>query len=268
MLRNAKNGTVVVDGAEMSYVSFGFGEKVLILLPGLSDGLATVKGKALLLAGYYRIFAKKYRVYAFSRKDCLPEGYSIRDMSDDQAKAMRQLGIEKASVIGESQGGMIAQYLAIDHPELIEKLIIAVSAPRINELTAACVNRWICFAKQGDHRKLMIDVAENTYSSKSLWKYRIIYPIIGFIGKPSDYGRFLINAEAILRFSAIDDLKNISCPALIIGGEEDKIVGIQASYEMHKNIANSDLIVYPGLGHGAFEEAKDFNRRVLDFLET
>ena len=50
-------------------------------------------------------------------------------MADDQAAAMQILGIDKASVLGVSQGGMIAQYLAIDHPGMVEKLILAVTAP-------------------------------------------------------------------------------------------------------------------------------------------
>ena len=53
-MRNTKNGQVSLGETEMSYVSFGHGEKVLAVLPGLSDGLATVRGKALLLAGPYR----------------------------------------------------------------------------------------------------------------------------------------------------------------------------------------------------------------------
>ena len=50
MVWNAKNGSVKLDKTEMSYVSFGYGKKVIIVLPGLSDGLTKVKGKALLLA--------------------------------------------------------------------------------------------------------------------------------------------------------------------------------------------------------------------------
>lgn len=264
---NAKNGTVILDFSEMAYVSFGYGDKPLILLPGLGDGLTTVKGKALLLAKPYKIFFEKYKVYVFSRKDDLPADYTIRDMAKDQAEALRKLGIKKASVLGVSQGGMIAQYLAIDHAELIEKLIIAVSAPRANEIIQNGVEKWISLANQGKHKQLMIDVTEKSYSQKYLKKYRKLYPIIGFVGRPSSYKRFLINANAILSFNALDDLKTISCPTLIIGGDEDKIVGIQASYEMHEHIEGSKLYVYSGLGHSAFEEAKDFNKRVLDFLE-
>ena len=50
-------------------------------------------------------------------------------------------------------------------------------------------------------------------------------------------------------------------------GEEDRIVGAAASRTLHEGIPGSELFVYPGLGHAAYEEAKDFNRRVLAFLE-
>ena len=106
---NSKNGAVPIDDTEMSYVSFGQGKKNLILLPGLSDGLMTVRGKAALLAKPYRAFFDKYTVYMFSRKDKLPEGCTIREMAADQARAMKTLGIKTASVMGVSQGGMIAQ---------------------------------------------------------------------------------------------------------------------------------------------------------------
>ena len=197
----------------------------------------------------------------------MPEGYTIREMAEDQVKAMQALGMEKAAVMGVSQGGMIAQCIAIDHPELVEKLIIAVSAPAVNEKIKACVEGWIDCVQQNDHKRLMIDTAEKSYSKAYLRKYRKYYPVIGQLGKPKDYTRFLRNAEAILAFDATQDLTKITCPTLIIGGEEDQIVGGEASYEMHRKIGTSNLFMYEGLGHAAYEEAKDFNERVLRFLK-
>ncbi|MBQ3403946.1 MAG: alpha/beta hydrolase [Oscillospiraceae bacterium] len=267
MLWNAKNGLIPLDGADMRYVRFGRGEKPLVLLPGLSDGLTTVKGKALLLAWPYRMFFDKYTVYIFSRKDELPEGCSIGDMAEDQAKAMIKLGIDKACVMGVSQGGMIAQHLAAEHAELVGKLVIAVSAPRVNPVIRESVGTWIELAKQGDHKRLMIDTAEKSYSPEHLKKYRKLYPVVGHIGKPSDYRRFLTNAEAILSFDNLARLKHIACPTLIIGGDEDKVVGIEASYELRDHIPGSELFIYRGLGHAVYEEAKDFNKRVFLFFE-
>ena len=188
-------------------------------------------------------------------------------MAADQARAMRSMGLGKAAVMGVSQGGMIAQYLAIDHPDLVEKLVIAVSAPRVNDRARDCVTRWISLAERGDHKGLMIDTAEKSYSPAYLKKYRKLYPFLGAVGRPASYERFLINARAILDFNAWDELGRIACPTLILAGGEDQIVGVQASYELRERIPGSELYVYPGLGHGAYEEAGDFNRRVFRFLE-
>ena len=268
MLWNAKNGEVSLGNTKMNYVSFGHGDRKLIILPGLSDGLATVKGKALMLAGPYAPFFHTFTVYMFSRKNEMPDGYTIRDMANDQAKAMELLGLGKVSVMGVSQGGMIAQYLAIDHPDVVEKLVLAVTAPRVNDRIRDCVSKWIGLAEQGDHKALMIDTAEKSYSAKYLEKCRKLYPIIGAIGRPPNYERFLINARAILGFDASNDLNRINCPTLIIGGEEDKIVGVKASCELKERITNSELYVYPALGHAAYEEASDFNQRVFRFAEA
>ena len=60
MGNNIKNGIVNLGDTDMYYVSFGKGEKKLIVLPGLSDGLATVKGKARLLVSPYKKYLKDY----------------------------------------------------------------------------------------------------------------------------------------------------------------------------------------------------------------
>lgn len=265
-MREIKNGTVNIGGTEMCYARFGEGEHVLVVLPGLGDGLATVQGKALMLAGPYKPILHQYTVYMFSRKNEMPAGYSIWDMAADQAAALHQLGIEKAAVMGVSQGGMIALALALDHADLVEKLVLAVSAPCVNPLIKERVEGWIGFAEAGDHKGLMIDTVEHSYSPERLKRLRRIYPVIGAVGKPKDYVRFLINARAILAFDASSRLSSVSCPTLILGGEADDIVGADASREMHERIPRSELYIWPGLGHAAYEEAKDFYARVFRFL--
>jgi pimeloyl-ACP methyl ester carboxylesterase len=267
MLWDAKDGSVLFDGVRMDYVRFGRGEKHLVILPGLSDGLASVKGKALLLAPPYRMFFEKYSVWMFSRRDPLRPGQTIRGMAADQAAAMRALGIDRAAVMGVSQGGMIAQLFAADQPEMTEALILAVTAPCVNDGIRACVENWIAMAGRGDHKSLMIDTAEKSYSEARLKTYRKLYPILGAVGRPKSYERFLANAQAILGFDARAELGKIACPTLILGGEEDRIVGAEASRELHEHIAGSELYIYPGLGHAAYEEAEDFNGRVYRFLE-
>ena len=264
---NMKNGCVTVGDTEMYYVSFGKGNKKLVALPGLSDGLATVKGKAMLLSPPYRKFLPDFTVYMFSRKNDMPDGYTIRDMAQDQVLAMRELGIDQTYLLGVSQGGMIAQYIAIDHPEMVKKLILAVTAPNANAVVVDAVSRWIDMASRGDHAALMLDTAEKMYSEAYLQKNRKALSLFAKFTKPSDYGRFLKNAYAILNFDSRDELSEIRCPTLIIAGSADHTVGSNAALELNRAIASSKIFVYEGLGHGVFEEAKDFYDRVLDFCK-
>ena len=260
-----KNGRVAIHQTDMYYMSFGQGSKNLVVLPGLSDGLTTVKGKALFLKAPYKRFLAEYTVYMFSRKNDMPEGYTIRQMAEDQALAMKELSISKAAVLGVSQGGMIAQYLAIDYPEMVEKLILAVTAPNANEVATDVVGAWIEMAKQGDHVRLMTDTAEKMYSKHYLEKNRKLFPLMARFTKPKSYERFFRNASAILGFDAREELPKIGCPTLIIAGEDDHTVGNEAPYVINRSIPGSELCIYQGLGHGAYEEAKDFYEKIYRF---
>lgn len=266
MFWKAKNGNIKIDDTDMDYITFGKGSKPLVMIPGLGDGLTTVKGMAVFMALTYHMYARDYKVYVFSRKNHLEKGYFTRDMARDQAEVMRKLGISNAMIVGVSQGGMIAQYLTIDAPDLVEKLVLVVTLSKQNEIVQEVIESWVKLAELGDHKSLMIDIAEKSYSEKYLKKYRMTYPIIGKIGKPKNYDRFLVQANACIQHNAYDELEKIKCPTLVIGGEEDKIVGVNASIEIADKIENSELYLYKGLGHALYEEAKDFNSRVQEFL--
>lgn len=268
MLWNAENRSVSIGDTPLYYVKFGKGKKVIVILPGLSDGITGVKGKALLLAPFYRLFFKEYTVYMFSRKDRISDGYSIRDMARDQAEAINEIGISKAMVIGVSEGGMIAQYLAIDYPQLVERLVLAVTASCVNPMIVEMLSEWEEKLEKNDHKGFMISTAEKSYSKKYLEKYKRIYPFLSLVGKRKSYQRLFVNINAIRGFDASDEIGKISCRTLIIAGDDDRIVGLDASLFMHERIADSQLYVYKGLGHALYEEARDFNSRIFDFFES
>lgn len=83
-----------------------------------------------------------------------------------------------------------------------------------------------------------VDDSGKSYKEKYLKKYRCFYPFLGFLGKPSDYARFITNANAILKFDATTVFQNIKCPTLVIGGGEDQITGAQASYDLHSRASD------------------------------
>ena len=268
MFYNAKSSSVKLMDADMEYISFGKGDKVMIMLPGLGDALRSMKGTAWYFALLYKKYTKDYTVYVFSRKNKIPEGYTTRDMARDQAEAMKELGITQAYVIGVSQGGMISQWLAIDYPELVSKLVLVVTLSRQNETIKTVLGNWLNMAKAADYRSIMLDTAEKSYSQKYIEKHRLSFPLLGKFGKPKDFTRFMIQGNACINHNTYEELEKINCPTLIIGGDCDKIVEGKSSRDIAGKIAGSQLYMYKELGHGLYDEAPDFNQRVLDFLNT
>ena len=267
MLFHAKNGTLSLEKGTMDYIRFGTGGRVLIMLPGLGDSLRSVKGAAVPMAIMYREFARKFTVYSFSRIDPMPTGYTIRDMANDLAQAMTALGIRRADVFGVSMGGMIAQWLAIDHPERVDRLILAVTCPEPNPILLESLAEWVALAKAGDHgaflKSNMRRIYSEGYCRKNLW----MVPILGLLTKPKSYERFFIQAQACREHDALARLPGIRARTLVIGGEQDKALGGSASKTIAAAIPGAELKMYQQWGHGLYEEAKDFNGVLLEFLE-
>lgn len=237
------------------------------MLPGVGDGLKTVKGMAVPFAVLYRALAKDFTVYVLSRRENLPRHMSTREMAEDQNTAMESLGLERAGVVGVSQGGMIAQWLAIDHPEKVGKLVLTVTLSRPNDTVREAIKCWTEMAEHGDYRGIMLDTAERSYSAKRLKAARVEYGMLGNFGRPQSFERFLTQAESCLTHDAYDELLSITCPTLVIGGTDDRIVTGRASEEIARQIPGSRLYLYQGLGHGLYEEAPDFLQRVADFCK-
>ena len=262
-----RNGTLTLKNGRMDYIRFGKGARVLVMLPGLGDGLRTVKGTALPMALLYRRFAKKYTVYAFSRREPLAAGMTTRDMAAEQAQAMEALGIDRADILGVSMGGMIAQWLAIDHPHRVGKLILTVTCAEQNPVLRESIREWVDLAKAGDHAGFMDSNLRRIYSERYYRQNKWMAPLIGALTKPKSYDRFFIQAEACLTHDARAELQSIQAQTLVIGGEKDLALGGEASKVLAAHIPGAALKMYPQWGHGLYEEAGDFNDQVLRFLE-
>lgn len=263
MLYQLKEARVQVGDTYMDYAAFGTGKKALLLIPGLN--LRGVKGAGLSLAWMYRCFAKNYRVYVFDRKAQIDAGCTIWGLADDIAQAMAALHIASADVIGISQGGMIAQALAIRHPARVTKLVLGVTAPRVNPTIERVVGGWIRAAEQGDWRTINRESITLGYSGAYVRRYRLLLPLLERLVKPADGQRFVRLASSILTFDAWDRLTDIQCPVLVLGGKQDKIVTGEASLAMAERL-NCPVHLYDELGHAAYDEARDFNQRIMAFL--
>ena len=257
-----------MNGKTIDYVTFGKGKDPLVIIPGLGDGLQTVKGKAQLFSLSYRLLAKRYKIYVFSRINELRQGYTTRDMAADVAEAMETLNLDAAYVMGISQGGMIAQWLAVDFPERVQRLILAVTTAKPSQLARERIEHWQKLSQSGNFKHLMLDIAQHSYTQKSYQKWRLLYNVMGIFGRIKDKQRIDIQSVSCLKHDSLDFLEKINCPTLIIGAEKDDVLGVDGSLELHQHIKDSQLTILPECGHALYEQNKDFQKRVLVFLES
>ena len=265
---SAKNATLSINGKTLDYVTFGKGNQPLVIIPGLGDGLQTVKGMAMLFSITYRKLAERYKIYVFSQINELNQGYTTRDMAADVAEAMETLNLDAAYVMGISQGGMIAQWLAVDFPERVQRLILAVTTAKPSQLARERIEHWQKLSQSGNFKHLMLDIAKHSYTQKSYQKWRLLYNVMGIFGRIKDKQRIDIQSVSCLKHDSLDFLEKINCPTLIIGAEKDDVLGVDGSLGLHQHIKDSQLTILPECGHALYEQNKDFQKRVLVFLES
>ncbi|HCJ40373.1 alpha/beta fold hydrolase [uncultured Ruminococcus sp.] len=262
MFYELEEKTVEADGMSIDYAAFGTGKKVMVIVPGLT--FRRVRGAGFTLARMYRYFADDFRIYVFDRRKNIPEGYSAEDIADEIYSAMKALSLEKACVMGVSQGGMAVQYLALKHPEMVEKLVLGVTLSRPNPTIREAVAEWTELIEKGDLEQLVISSMRRGYPPEKFNKFRLIMPAVAKAGKPKDPTEFLRMAKACLTCDTYDRLTEIKCPTLVIGDRQDNIAAGEASLEIAEKMG-CELVMYDGLGHSVYEE-KCFNDEVRRFF--
>ena len=256
-------GKISIPSGDLNYISFGKGQRNLIIIQGLN--VRDIKGAGASLALMYKMFAKNYRVWFFDRRTDVKDGLTNWDLAEDIYDAMNALNIDLADVFGVSQGGMIALALTLEHPSCVNKLVLGVTSSRANKNIKKVVSKWINCALNKDHITINKDTFSLMYTEEHLKKYKLLMPILVRMIKPKDFGRFAVLASSILEFDCFDRLNEIICPVLVLGGAQDKIATGEASVEIAEKL-NCKIHMYSEYGHAAYEEAKDFNRRIYEFL--
>ena len=265
-MSSTKGKTLYFNEKSMDYVTFGKGKNPLVIILGLGDGLQTVKGMAMPFSITYRILAKRYKIYVFSRINELRQGYTTRDMAADLAEAMETLNLDAAYVMGISQGGMIAQWLAVDFPERVQRLILAVTTAKPSQLARERIEHWQKLSQSGTFRDLMLDIAKHSYTQKSYQKWRFLSNIMGRLGRIKDEKRIAIQSQSCLTHDSLEVLKEIQCPTLVLGALEDDVIGVDGSKELAKAISGCQLLILKHSGHALYEENKAFQEAVCEFL--
>ena len=258
--------TVSTETFSMDYFKFGHGTDTFVILPGLS--VQSVMGFAESVADAYQGFADDYTVYVFDRRKDLPETYSVHDMAADTAEAFRQLGLRDIDLFGASQGGMIAMEIAIGHPDLIRKAVLGSTSSRVEDAQYETVEKWIRLAEAGDKTGLYLAFGEAIYPEAVFEQSRQLLEDASETVTDEDLERFIILAEGMRGFDVSGELVNITCPVLVIGSKDDRVLGADASIAIAENLKDQTgpvLYMYDGYGHAVYDMAPDYKEKLLEF---
>lgn len=247
-------------------------------LSGVSDGPAVVLHHPLAtnLSGWDELTAAledDYRVLRFDArghgKSDAPAGpYTFETLAKDVVDLMTACGIDKASFLGLSMGGMIGQYLGLLHPERFNSLMLVSTSSRIPEEAKPIWDQRIA-AAQKDGMASQVDgamqrwvspnaLASNAELVERLRKMILTTPLDGYLGW----------CAAIRGLDVTSQLGAIKLPTRVIVGELDPATPVAASKAIHEAIPGSDLVIVPGVSHMLHnEEPELFHSHVLPFLQ-
>lgn len=250
----------------VDYVTFGKGDKTLIIITGLSLQRLGDMSNLAIYSLFYR-YAKEYKVYIFDRKDHIEEGITIENMADDLYQSLQELHIDNASIIGISQGGMIAQLFAIKYPQTVKKLVLALTLARNNAISRETIRGWIEMTENNDMDQLNKDSMSKSFSSPVLKKLYVINRLFLKSVSKEKRNRFVCLAKSILAFDCHKLLDKITCPTLVLGAKKDLVLGVDGARELANGIPNSSYHEFDKLGHAAYIESRRFNKVLLEFLQ-
>jgi 3-oxoadipate enol-lactonase len=214
-------------------------------------------------AAFHHVIVPDLRGHGRSR--ALPSPYTARQLAADLAGLLQQLGIESAAVLGYSQGGAIAQQLALDWPERCSRLVLGCTY----DYNMATPREWV----EGHVTPLLLRLlgprrfAEFVVSqgAQELSKERAVW----LVNLMASQDRKLMVAawKETLAFDSRRRLAQIACPTLVIAGSTDRAVPIHHAQMLHAGIRGSKLVVIGGAGHNLIWTRPDeFMRVTEDFL--
>ncbi len=251
----------------MRYIKFGAGARNFVIIPGLS--VKSVLGSADAIVKQYQPMTDKYTVWLFDRRENVPESYSVHDMASDTAEAMKILGIADADVFGASQGGMIAMVIAIEHPDIVHKMVLGSSSANLRDHKSATLQRWVRLAREGDKVGLCLNFGKELYPKEFFEQYEEAFAALGKSVTDEELKKFIILAEGAGDFYIADDLPHIKCPVLAIGASDDRVLPPGSSEEIIASIGDRPdckYYIYDNYGHAAFDMAPDYKDRMMEFL--
>ena len=240
-----RTGLAPVNGIKLWYGEFGQGAPVILV----HGGLANANYWGLLvraLAPHYRVIVMDSRGHGRSSRDARPYGYDR--MADDVVGLMDYLKIDKAALVGWSDGAIIGLDIALRHPG------------RLTKLFAFAANSDPSAVKDVDH-----DPVFSAFIARARKEYETLSPT------PTEYDAFLKQIEKMWASEphwTAADLHAIKTPTWIVDADHDEAIKRDNTLFMADAIPGSGLLIQPQVSHFSFlQDPAQFNAAVLHFLQ-
>ena len=255
-------------GVRIAYELLGEGEP-LVLIHGLGYDRAGWGPLPELLAERFRVLVLDNR--GVGESDA-PEGpYSVAQMVDDTLAAMDAAGFQRAHVFGVSLGGLIAQELALAHPERVNRLVLCSTTPggpKSHPMPAAgleAFQKYPALEREAGLR-LMVENALGERGVRELpelvdeiWRYRLEHA--------PTLAAWQAQGWAGATFDAYDRLGAIAAPTLVLHGTPDNVVDTRNGELLAELIPGARLEIVPDRGHLlVWEDPETVTRLVTEFL--
>ena len=241
-----ESGLATVNDIEMYYAVYGEGEPVLLLHGGLGNADYFANQIPDLVAAGYQAIALDSRGHGRSTFSEQQIGYHL--MASDVMAMMDYLGIDKASIVGWSDGGIIGLDIAISNPE------------RLNKVFAYGAN----YNPGGVNPEVGNSARFNEYIEMAAGDYTRLSPT------PDQFETFLGNIGNMWATEpnfTPEELQGITVPVMVIDGLEEEAILIPHAEEMAGLIPGAELVLMADIGHFAmWDKTAEFNAHMLEFL--
>jgi 3-oxoadipate enol-lactonase len=261
--RLARNGPVA-----LAYDVRGRGSP-LVLIQGVGVGRWGWEPVADRLARRFQVITIDNR--GIGASDAPPGHYSTRTMADDVLAVLDRAGIQQASVVGTSLGGMIAQELALAHPERVDRLVLVATIPggprsHPMPLPTTYLFAWAPF--MSSQAKLQ-QFVHATLGPETLRRRPKIARRLAArkLAHPQSQHAWRAQTEAGMLFNPLGRQRRITQPTLILQGTADQVVAPGNAEVLGGLVPDARLQRFDGAGHLLYwEQPKRFVRVVTDFL--
>ena len=254
------------DGVHLNYERHGDAGDPLLCVMGLGGTLDFWEFQTPLFARSHRVCIYDNRGVGRSDKPSGP--YTIRTLADDAVAVLDACGFARAHVLGISMGGMIAQELAIRHPDRVGALALAATYAKPDDSVRSTRATVPFDPSAADPRQMFKFMLGLTLSPEFIAREKPwLRTLRDRVMASWTIEGFMAQLAAALGHDATADLHRIAAPTLVLKPGNDQLVPPRCSDLLAREIPGAELVTFDGAAHGFNVEQPDkFNRAVLDFL--